>query len=58
MTIQQGTLAYIASETKKYEPLKAAHRFKNVEDKVAFLWGDPVYVISTNRSSTPGMSLT
>jgi len=48
MAIKSDTLAYVRSTKKRYKPLKAAHRFKNVEERVAFLWGDPVYVISTN----------
>lgn len=52
MAIRQNTLAYIRKTKVSYKPTKAAHHFKNVEKKVPFLWGDPVYVISTNRSKT------
>jgi hypothetical protein len=41
-----GQLAYFAKDTKSYKPLGAAHRFRTVKEKVALLWGDPVYVIS------------
>ncbi len=52
MTIQAGTLAYIRPEKKKYKPLKAAHKFRNAKESVPFLWGDAVYVISTNSRSS------
>ncbi len=52
MTIQAGTLAYIRREKVKYKPLKAARSFKKVKEKVPFLWGDAVYVISTNSRSS------
>lgn len=41
-----GALAYIARDTKTYTPLRTALRFKRLKDRVAMLWGDPVYVIS------------
>jgi hypothetical protein len=41
-----GQLAYIAKDTKTYKPVRAALTFRTVKDKVAMLWGDPVYVIS------------
>ena len=40
-----GQLAYISEDTRSYKPVRAAHNFKTVKDKVAMLWGDPVYVI-------------
>ena len=51
MPITSNSLAYIA-KTKAYKPEKAAYNFTNCEKKVPFLWGDEVYVISTNRSKT------
>lgn len=42
--IQEGQLAYFKQDTGSYEPIKPAHHFKNAWDKVAMLWGDPVYV--------------
>ena len=46
-----GRLAYLARDTKSYRPLRAALKFKTVKDKVAMLWGDPVYVISIAGST-------
>jgi glyoxylase-like metal-dependent hydrolase (beta-lactamase superfamily II) len=43
-----GQLAYFARDTKSYKPLRAALRFRTVKEKVALLWGDPVYVIAIN----------
>jgi hypothetical protein len=40
-----GQLAYIAPDTKSYEPLRAAHNFETIKKSVAMLCGDPVYVI-------------
>lgn len=42
-----GKLAYIKATTRYYEPLKHVDPNKKAWDKVTFLWGDPVYVIST-----------
>jgi glyoxylase-like metal-dependent hydrolase (beta-lactamase superfamily II) len=48
-----GQLAYVARDTKTYKPARAALRFRTVKDKVAMLWGDPVYVIGiTNGTAT------
>lgn len=44
--IQAGALAYYAEATGSFKPLKAAHNFRSVKDRVALLWGDEVYVIS------------
>ncbi|MEM7245885.1 MAG: MBL fold metallo-hydrolase [Acidobacteriota bacterium] len=52
MAIKKDTLAYIAKTKLNLKPLGAAHRFKTVKKKVPFLWGDAVYVISTNSSKT------
>ncbi len=52
MPIQKNRLAYIAKTKVMYKPTKAAHKFKNKADKVPFLWGDAVYVISTNSRTT------
>lgn len=41
-----GELAYFAKDTKSYKPLRAALNFSTVKEKVALLWGDPVYVIA------------
>jgi glyoxylase-like metal-dependent hydrolase (beta-lactamase superfamily II) len=41
-----GQLAYIARDTRSYKPLRAAHNFRTVKERVAMLWGDPVYVIA------------
>lgn len=50
MAIQAGRLAYIRDTKKTLKPLRPAHRFRVADDRVAFLWGDPVYVISTRGS--------
>ncbi len=52
MTIKKGTLAYIRPTKKIYKPTRAAHKFRRLEERVPFLWGDPVYVISTNSSKS------
>ena len=52
MTIKSNSLAYIAKEKVKLKPVKAAHNFKTTKKSVPFLWGDQVYVISTNSSTT------
>jgi hypothetical protein len=40
-----GQLAFFAKDTKSYKPLGAELKFRTVKDRVALLWGDPVYVI-------------
>ncbi len=52
MTIKKGTLAYIRPTKKVYKPTRAAHNFRRLEKRVPFLWGDPVYVISTDGSTS------
>lgn len=52
MAIKARSIAYIKSTQKKYKPLRAAHNFTREEKSVPFLWGDPVYVIERNRTST------
>ena len=52
MPIRKNQLAYIAKTKANYKPLGPAHHFKNAAKKVPFLWGDAVYVISTNSSTT------
>jgi beta-lactamase superfamily II metal-dependent hydrolase len=52
MAIKQRSLAYIGKTKAKYTPEKAAHHFKTVKKKVPFLWGDTVWVISTNRQTS------
>jgi len=42
--IQEGQLAYFKNVRKSYKPIGPAHDFKKTWDKVAMLWGDPVYV--------------
>ncbi|HEU4507580.1 MAG TPA: hypothetical protein VFR78_05025 [Pyrinomonadaceae bacterium] len=44
--IQPNTLAYYNKISGSYKPLKAAHHFKEMKERVAMLWGDEVYVIS------------
>ena len=41
-----GKLAYIAKTSKTYKPLNHVDPQRAAWPKVAFLWGDPVYVIS------------
>ena len=43
--IQSGKLAYFKKKTGSYKPIGPAHNFRKAWDKVAMLWGDPVYVI-------------
>ena len=44
-----GSIAYL-TKTKSYRPLRRAHNFtKPPWRRVAFLWGDPVFVISTHN---------
>ena len=49
--IQTGQLAYFADSSRAYVPLKAAHNFTKVWDKVGMLWGDPVFVISIDQNT-------
>ena len=42
--IQEGQLAYFKRLRKSFKPLGPAHKFKKTWEKVAMLWGDPVYV--------------
>lgn len=44
--VKAKQLAYFALDQKTYRSLGPAHHFKSAEKKVAFLWGDPLYVIS------------
>lgn len=51
--IRANELAYFALSQKTYPTLRPAHHFKFADKKVAFLWGDPVYVIDiTNDVAT------
>lgn len=43
-----GQLAYIKSTSRYYKPLKHVTPGRAAWDKVSFLWGDPVYVISSH----------
>jgi len=43
--IQADQLAYFKKDKGSYKPLGPAHNFQKAWDKVAMLWGDPVYVI-------------
>jgi hypothetical protein len=52
MAIRKNELAYIAKTKANYKPTGPAHHFRNVDKKVPFLWGDAVYVISTNATRT------
>lgn len=52
MPIQNNQLAYIAKTKANYKPVKTAHKFRTKAEKVPFLWGDAVYVISTNSRTT------
>lgn len=52
MGIKAGNLAYIGKSKVKYKPTGPAHNFKKADESVPFLWGDAVYVISTNRRTT------
>ena len=42
--IQEGQLAYFKKVKGSYKPIGPAHVFKKTWDKVAMLWGDPVFV--------------
>ena len=44
--IQAGQLAYYAKSKGSLKPVKAAHNFKTVKERVPLLWGDEMYVIS------------
>lgn len=46
--IQAGQLAYYAETKGSYKPIKAAHNFKTMKERVPLLWGDEMYVISVN----------
>jgi beta-lactamase superfamily II metal-dependent hydrolase len=48
--IQAGGLAYYAGTAGSIKPLRAAHTFKTVKDRVALLWGDELYVIAVGAS--------
>lgn len=39
-------LAYFGKTKGSVRPTRAAHTFKFMKDRIALLWGDPVYVIS------------
>jgi hypothetical protein len=43
--IKAKDLAYFALDQKTYPSLGPAHNFGHADKRVAFLWGDPVYVI-------------
>lgn len=43
--IQPGQLAYFGKEHGSYKPIGPAHHYTRCWDRVAMLWGDPVYVI-------------
>jgi hypothetical protein len=44
--IAAGQLAYFGKTKGSVKPTRAAHTFKVKKDRIALLWGDPVYVIS------------
>jgi beta-lactamase superfamily II metal-dependent hydrolase len=48
--IQSGQLAYFKKKTGSYKPIGPAHNFRKAWDKVAMLWGDPVYVIEVGHT--------
>ncbi len=45
-----GKLSFTKPTSKTYKPLKHVDPNKKAWDRVAFLWGDPVYVISLHGS--------
>jgi beta-lactamase superfamily II metal-dependent hydrolase len=45
-----GTLSYIEPLSRAYKPIAHVDPGRTPWDKVAFLWGDPVYVISVDGS--------
>ena len=49
--IAPGTLAYFAKTQGLVRPLRAAHNFKHMRDRVALLWGDEVYVIAVDGAT-------
>lgn len=44
--IKPRTLAYFDKTKGSFKPLKAAHKFKEMKERVPLLWGDEVYVIA------------
>lgn len=56
--IEAGTLAYFDypdDPSRYYRPLGRAHNFRSEpKERVALLWGDPVYVISVDRDAGDG----
>ena len=44
--ITPRTLAYFDKTKGAFKPLKAAHNFKEMKERVALLWGDEVFVIA------------
>lgn len=43
--MSQPPIAYYKKTRGSFRPLRPAHDFKRCKDRVALLWGDPVYVI-------------
>ena len=44
--IKPNTLAYFDKTKGSFKPIKAAHNFKTMKERVPLLWGDEVFVIS------------
>lgn len=44
--IKANSLAYYGRDKGSYRPQRAAHNFRKRKNRVALLWGDPVYVIN------------
>ena len=47
--IQAGQLAYYGKPKGSYKPVKAAHHFRTIKERVPLLWGDEMYVISIDN---------
>ena len=48
--IQEGQLAYFKKVKGSYKPIGPAHVFRKAWDKVAMLWGDPVFVFEVGST--------
>ena len=46
--INPRTLAYFDKTKGSFKPVRAAHNFKMMKERVPLLWGDEVFVISVN----------
>jgi beta-lactamase superfamily II metal-dependent hydrolase len=47
--MQKGDIVYYAKTRGSLKPIRPAYRFKEAKKRVAFLWGDPMYVVGVRR---------